>query len=102
MRPDQRQLRESLFDTAAIVSDLDDQQPTGREVLGRFGDDAAHEIQSVTAARKREHRFSSVFGRQRSHDRISHVRRICDDQVVATAPNARVQIGSEKAYASFK
>jgi hypothetical protein len=74
------------------VADFDHEHAAGLEMRGRFGKDAPHEIETVTAAGERERGFFPVLHRQPPHHRIAHVGRIGDDEVVAARSQFRVQI----------
>jgi hypothetical protein len=65
------------------VAHFDDEQPSGIEVLRRFGDDRLHEIEAISSAGERERRLFPILGGQRPHHGVAHVGRIGDNHVVS-------------------
>jgi len=84
------------------VSDFDDQKASAGEVAWRLCEDAAHQIQPVAPAGKRESRLAPVFPRKSPHRSFSHVRGIAQDQVVAAAGERSKEIRLDELYATLQ
>ena len=81
------------------MSHFHHEQAVGRQVIGRFGDDRPHEIESVASTRERERRLVPILGRQATHRRFGDVRRVGQDDVVTATSQFFEEIGSHERHA---
>src|SRR5262245_40816198 len=61
IEPQERQVWEVLLHDTAAGADLHDQRPGRRQVVARFGQDAAHDVEPIGAARMRDPRLGRIF-----------------------------------------
>ncbi len=81
------------------MPDFKHQPPLRREMRCRYRQDAAHEIQAISAAVQRQHRLLAIFRRQCPHHRLAYVGWIAQDQVVTSAGETGEQIGADQLQA---
>ena len=82
------------------MADLDRQNATGLKMNRRLREDAPDKIQAVMSPGKGDGGLVPVLRGQRTHDGFSHVRRIRDDEIVATPAKSGVQIRPDEPHAA--
>jgi hypothetical protein len=79
-----------------MVTHLDDQHASRVQMIRRFTQNPAHEVQPVGSAGEGECGFGAILSRQTPHRGCAYVRRIGNDQIVAPIRQRGEQIRLEQ------
>ncbi len=99
LEPDERQAGEGVLEPLVAVADLDEERSVRLEVIGRAGEDAPGDVQTVGTGAQGELWFVKVFARQFRHLGVAHIGRVRDDHIVAAPRHRTVQVALEQLYA---
>src|SRR5512135_1132412 len=97
LEPRERQFGKRLLHAHVTVAHFDEQGAARLEVLRKSAQDAAHDVEPVSAGTQCEIGFVKVFRRQVLHLRVAHIRGIRNDEVVARGAERRVNVAEVQA-----